>query len=103
MSVLIPSEDNADIFKLNAAVRALAQGQTNAAGIVSLAAGAVSTTVTRFSVGPSSVVLLTPMSANAASAIAAGAYVSKVFKQGFTITHANNAQLDRTFGYVIFS
>jgi len=29
-------------------------------------------------------------------------YVSSKGDQAFTITHANNAQTDRTFGYVVF-
>jgi hypothetical protein len=45
---------------------------------------------------------LMPTTANAAAEIGAGtAYISARTKRSFTITHANNSQSDRTFGYVV--
>jgi hypothetical protein len=41
------------------------------------------------------------MTANAAAEVGAGTiYISAVSHRSFTITHANNAQTDRTFGFV---
>jgi hypothetical protein len=45
------------------------------------------------------VILLSPTTANAAAALAT-TYVSAVTQGSFTLTHANNAQTDKTFGYV---
>ena len=45
--------------------------------------------------------VLFPKTAHAAAEFAAGGcYVSAVGKQTFTVTHANNAQADRTFFYL---
>jgi hypothetical protein len=44
---------------------------------------------------------LFPRTAHAAAELAAGGcYVSAVGSGSFTLTHANNAQTDRTFSYV---
>jgi hypothetical protein len=59
------------------------------------------TTVTAVNCGAGSVVLLVPKTANAAAELGNGtAYISAVANGSFTITHANNAQVDRTFGFV---
>ena len=43
-----------------------------------------------------------PQTANASSEMASGGmYVSSRGKQTFTITHPNNANADKTFGYVV--
>lgn len=63
------------------------------------------TTVVDKSVSPGAVnvgrddeVFLTPRTANAAAAVAT-TYISSVTQGAFTITHANNAQADKTFGW----
>jgi len=43
-----------------------------------------------------------PMTANAAAEFGNGTlYVAARVKGAFTLAHANNAQADRTFGYVL--
>lgn len=86
-------------------------GKTNNAFSVTLTANASSTVVSipKDSIGQSSVIHFMPQTANAAAEQAAGTmYVSsRSIATGsdanstITITHANNAQTDRTFGYTI--
>lgn len=80
-------------------------GALNCLNDVTLAANAASTTVTTPLVGTGKRVFLTPQTANAAAEIGAGTvYIDPadyVAKTSFKITHANNAQTDRTFGWVI--
>lgn len=96
---LSPSER--EPYRLVNAIRQLMQGRSNAAGTATLAAGATVTTVTAPNCAPTAQVFLFPRTAHAAAELAGGAcYVSAVLNGSFTITHANNAQTDRTFGYV---
>lgn len=79
-------------------------GKINCAGEVTLTASVASTDVTDARVSSQSVILLMPRTANAAAEVAAGGcYVSARDKGTFTITHANNAQTDRDFDYVIIA
>lgn len=83
-------------------VNLLVDGKINAAGEVTLSASTASTTVTDYRVGSESVIVFTPTTANAAAEQGAGTmYLSARSKQSFTITHANNAQTDRTFIYLV--
>lgn len=83
-------------------VNNILDGKLNSTGSVTLTASAASTAVTDERAGYDSVILFMPTTANAASEQAAGGmYVSSRGKQTFTITHANNAQSDRTFEYII--
>lgn len=80
-------------------------GKTNNTGTVTLTANAVSTVVSMAPglIGPDTVFLFSPTTANAAAEFGGGSmYVSarSVPNSTFTITHANNAQTDRTFSYV---
>ena len=79
-------------------VNQLADGKSNAYGTVTLTANAASTTVTDPKAGPSSIVTLEPRTANAAAAVAT-TYVTTHGDGTFVLTHANNAQNDKTFGY----
>ncbi len=85
-----------DVAKLAAAVALLAQGRSNAIGTVTLTAAATTTTVTSTVLSGDARILLTPTTANAAAALAT-TYVSANADGSFTLTHANNAQVDRTF------
>ena len=77
------------------------QGRSNAAGSMTLAPAAASTTVTAPNCASSAQVFLFPKTAHAAAELAAGScWVSAVAGGAFTVTHANNAQSDRTFSYV---
>jgi hypothetical protein len=75
-------------------------GRLSNGGEVTLTASAGSTTVTRRGVSAGDGVFLMPMTANAAAALATTYIVPA--KGQFVITHANNAQADKTFRYVFF-
>jgi hypothetical protein len=101
MTAYVLSPDEQDRRKVNTAINQLAQGRSNAAGTVTLAASQGSTAVTAQNCGTGSVVMLSPLTAHAAAEIGNGTvWVSAVAKGSFTLTHANNAQNDRTFGWV---
>lgn len=83
-------------------VNGLLDGNSNNRGTVTLATSAASTAITDYRAGPDSIVLLMPTTANASAEIGAGTiYVSARATNSFTLTHANNSQSDRTFGYII--
>ena len=101
MSTYIVARDENDLKKFALAIQQLAQGRSNATGSCTLAPSASSTTVVAQNCGAGSVVLLSPRTAHAAAELAAGTlYVSAVALGSFTLAHANNAQTDRSFGYV---
>jgi hypothetical protein len=84
------------------AINQLMQGRSNATGQVTLTASAATTVLSKTTVNEDAEVFLIPRTANAAAELAAGtAYISDVSRGSFTITHANNAQSDRTFGYIV--
>ena len=83
-------------------VNSILDGKLNSTGSFTCTASAATTSVTDFRAGEDSVILLMPTTANAASEQGAGTiFVSTRAKQSFTVTHANNAQTDRTCDYVI--
>lgn len=67
---------------------------------VTLTANVATTNLANFALRPTSVVLLMPMTANAAAALAT-TYISQPTQGAATINHANNAQVDRTFRAVV--
>lgn len=84
-------------------IRDLIRGRSNATGEVTLTANATTTTLAGDNVNENAQIFLTPRTANAAAALAT-TYASINRVSGVntvTITHANNGQTDRTFGYVI--
>lgn len=90
------------IRERNFAINQLIRGRSNAVGTVTLAANAAATFRADPNCNEASAVLLSPMTANAAAELAAGTcYTSAVQGGSFTLTHANNAQTDRTFRYVV--
>lgn len=101
MSVIGVGADEKDLRRYALAIQELAAGRSNAAQTVTLTASAASTVVSFDNCSADSVPLLMPMTANAAAEMGAGTlYISAVAHRSFTITHANNAQVDRTFGFV---
>jgi hypothetical protein len=88
------------VQRLVDAVNRMMDGRSNAVGEVTLTASATTTAVTDYRVGRDSVVVLMPTTSNAAAAVGT-TYVSALTQNGFTLTHANNAQTDRTFGYAV--
>lgn len=99
MSGFSVSTDETDLAQFATAIQELYAGRSNAAGSVTLAAGATSTVVSAINCAPGSKVFLFPTTANGAAALAT-TYRSAIGKQTFTLSHANNAQTDRTFDYV---
>lgn len=84
------------------AINQLVRGRGNNVGEVTLTASTTTTTVTlNDEIGNSNgKVFLTPTTANAAAELGNGTlYVSSVTNNTFVLTHANNAQNDRTFHY----
>ena len=98
-TVLAPAEK--DLFKIVMAVRQLTEGRSNASGVVTLVAGTSVTAVAAPNCAAGSAILLFPATANAAAALAT-TYVRAVdvSKGQFVISHAANAQTDRTFFFV---
>lgn len=81
------------------AIRQLQQGRSNATGTLTLTAGATSTTVKAPCCAPTSTVLLSPQTQDAANDMAT---TNAVAGNGqFVVTHANNARVDRTFQYAV--
>lgn len=99
MLVLSPTEARTRI--LAQAIRQLTEGRNNANGEVTLTANAASTTISRTTINGQAGVFLFPKTANAAAELAAGTCYAVVSAGQIVITHANNAQTDRTFYYVV--
>lgn len=100
MSVSIVSQSERDLSHIVFTVRQLCEGRSNAVGTFTITANAASTVVTSVTCGSGSSVLCFPTTANAAAEIGNGTmYIGTVANQSFTVTHANNAQVDRTFMY----
>lgn len=90
-----------DEIRLIDTINQLILGNLNNTSTVTLTENAASTTVTNSRIGANTHIEFMPTTANAAAEKAAGTmYVSERTKGEFTITHANNAQTDRTFSYM---
>jgi hypothetical protein len=88
--------------KVYEAVNNLMRGKMNCTGTKSLGAGAATTTLSDQLIGGSSVVLLQPITANAAAELGNGTlYFDPPAAGSVVIHHANNAQTDRTFNYIV--
>lgn len=76
------------------------KGKLNVTIGITLTPSATTTTISDARIGPSSAILLSPLTANAAAALGT-TYLSQVTGNSATITHASNSQVDRTFVAVI--
>ena len=94
------TQTETDQRKVNAVLRNAVDGKLNCTGTVTLTANQATTAVTDYRAGASSTIIFMPQTANAAAALAT-MYVATQGKQTFTITHANNAQTDRDFRYLL--
>ena len=93
---------SADTRQIVAVVNRVNLGKLNCTGAVTLLAGQSLTTVTDHRATAGSVVIFMPLSVSAAAEQGAGGmYVSSRANGSFSITHANNAQVDRVFGYAV--
>lgn len=99
MSGINLSSNDKDPRRIIEAIQQITQGRTNAGGSVTLTANAASTTVTAQVCGSGAGVFLFPKTANAAAALAT-TYVGTVSNGSFVITHANNAQADKSFFWI---
>lgn len=89
------------VSRLFRQIQSLIDGRIASMGTVTLTANVATTTVDNPLFEPQQAVALEPTTANAAAEKGAGTmYVSAKTKGQFTITHANNAQTDRTFDYL---
>ena len=105
MTTLLLPPQGSDPRTVATAVNQAIKGKLNSTGTVTLTHDVGSTTVNNVLVGASSVILLMPQTAHAAAELGNGtAYIAPadiVEGASFKITHANNAQTDRVFGYAI--
>ena len=104
MTAFVPEINETDQKKINLAIQQLAAGRSNTVGTVTLTQNQATTTVTTRpgTCFTSSVPILIPTTANAATEFGAGTwYISAVGVDTFTITHVNSATASRTFLYVI--
>jgi len=81
------------------AINQLIEGRGNSSGTVTLTPGATTTTIANTIFNENAGVWLMPKTANAAAALATTR--AEVTAGLVTITHANNAQTDRTFYYIV--
>ncbi len=99
-----PSTGETRLAAIVQAIRELFEGRSHAIGSFTLTANAASTTVSALNCGVKSVILLSPRTANAAAEIGNGTiYIASgnIKNKQFVVTHANNAQADRTYDYAI--
>lgn len=106
MAINTLASKETNLFKIVTAVNQLAQGRTNAAGQVTLAATGTETLVSGLTIGPDTKPVLFPANAAAAAEMASGAcYVTAV--QGgptggsFKIIHQNGVA-GRVFNWTSF-
>lgn len=85
-------------------ITAMQRGRGNNVGTVTLTANAATTTLTDARIAADSVVIIVPTTANASAEMGNGTlYISESNRVNgsIVITHANNAQADRTYRYAI--
>ena len=90
-----------NLRKLAQVANRAANGKTNNTGTVTLAASTTTTTVTDSRIGEDTVVLLSPLTANAAAAIGTTYISTTTAGTSFVLTHASDANVDKTFGYIL--
>lgn len=101
--------DGPIMVRIKQVLNGILKGRVNCTGSVTLTANAGSTTVTALGFQSQMGIWFSAKSANAAAELGNGTmYVSaknsatSSTQPNFVITHANNAQTDRTFDYVVF-
>lgn len=82
-------------------VRGIMDGKTNNTGTVTLAVGgATTTTINDERIGYGSIILLMPLTSNAASSLST-TYISNRTQGTATITHSANVITDKKYGYIV--
>lgn len=83
-------------------INSVLRGKLNAVTTVTLTANTTTTTLTDERINPQSFIGLMPQTANAASALATTYFLAaNILNGSVVITHANNAQVDKTFVVLI--
>lgn len=84
------------------AIMQLATGRQDSVGDVTLRPNQATTVVSFANCSTDSRVFLFPQTANAAAAVPT-TYIlqADILRRSFTIRHANNAQVDKTFSYLV--
>ena len=93
----VPGNGEKDLAKFAQAIREMAQGSSNALGSVTLAAGAVSTSVTDIRCTEGAKIDWCPLSTEAA---AARVWLAETRRGGFTLGH-DAGSADRPFRYEV--
>ena len=99
MAIQLQPEER-DIKRIVQSVIELNNGRHNAADTFTLTPAATTTVVAHPNCSKDCRPQITALTANAAAALAT-TYISSIDQGSFTVTHANNAQADRTFGYTV--
>lgn len=91
-----------DPARIVQAIIELVSGRQNSVGDVTLRANNTTTTVVFPNCSTGARVFLFPQTANAAAALATTyVKIADIIRKQFVITHANNAQLDRVFSFLV--
>jgi|TARA_R110000851_G_scaffold115743_1_gene241722 hypothetical protein len=87
-----------NLREISEVTNGIMNGKTNNTGSVTLRASNTTTTITDERLGFDSIILLSPLSANAA---AQTPYISTKAKGSVVITHTSTAHTDLNFDYII--
>ena len=101
---LTPEQSASYMRRLWESLKPLRAGKTQNVTTLTLTANTTTTVLNWYGLSPQSVVVFDPKTANAAAELAAGTMYVLTANRGnnaFTVTHANNAQVDRTFQVAI--
>ncbi len=88
------------LLKVGDVVNNILRGKLNCEGTFTVAHDAATTTLSDPNIGGNSSILVMPTTAHAATELAT-LYFDTFIKGGCTAHHANNAQTDRVFSYVV--
>ena len=97
---LPPPPNNPAIRRLYEVMQAMRRGKLENVTEITLTANAATSTLSFKGLSPQSVVVFDPKTANAAAELYGGTMYVLTANRGndtWTVTHANNAQVDRTF------
>lgn len=90
------------LFKLATALNKVLDGKINSIGTVTLTANAATTTLSDPRIGRNTILVLIPTTANAAAALGTTYQTyPNAATEAAVLNHANNAQTDKTFAYVL--
>jgi hypothetical protein len=81
-------------------VNGIMDGKTNNTGVITLNSSSTSTTLTDARIGADSVIIMTPMTSNAAKEFGT-CYVSARTNGSATLTHQNTGHSDLDYTYII--